>query len=312
MKAPVFKKPSTFFRAFTRRLRVLRPSQFILFFQASPQSKLKTNMLPPPPPIRITHLATPKHITMPGSLFPRSPTPAELRDGYLESQVPTGPSTTPLGEPVSASNRKARRRSSLAGKVRFATHALQHPPPERSPSPEEASQGPTENSLEGQNYGEGEEEERAEGPNHPNSAKSSAPPKTSEPAITVKEEEDDEIIILDRMPTPPLAASQSKSIERPTTSKGTQQRPARSKPVQLPPISPPSPQRDMSDLSISDLTSKDKGKGKEVYPEPVASSSSNSSRHETPEHDRIKQLEAELERLRAEVSSGFARGTVID
>ncbi|KAG9050094.1 hypothetical protein FS837_007617 [Tulasnella sp. UAMH 9824] len=251
----------------------------------------------------------PSRPTMPGSLWPRSPTPAEWSRKTLHPEVPapaatvkSGLSTTPTTSPavrrdssLDSSRPPKRARSRRRSSVRFAPQVVRHPPPpERSPTP-----GVKENPL--------PEEDTAK------SQPDAAPPSPRR----VKVEEEDEIIILDKMPTPPPASTSSsrgrstqvsKSLGSRSGTASSSQNPSSRKVAPLPAeesnILPPN----IADMSISELTSNtktsEKGKGKEVDRQVTDNNVTTQPRDgsDSNENDKIRQLEEEIERLKNELS----------
>ncbi|KAG8912328.1 hypothetical protein FRC00_004764, partial [Tulasnella sp. 408] len=251
----------------------------------------------------------PTRPTMPGSLWPRSPTPAEWsrKSLYPELPAPTaavksGLSTTPTTSPAvrrdpspDSARPPKRARSRRRSSVRFAPQVVRHPaPPERSPTP-----GAEENPL--------PQEDTAK------SQPDAAPPS----ARRVKVEEEDEIVILDKMPTPPPASTSSsrgrstqvsKSLGSSSGTASSSQNPptgkANSLPAEEPNLLPPN----LADMSISELTSNTKmtrkGKGKEVDRQVTDNNVTTQPGDELDptENDKIRQLEEEIERLKNELS----------
>lgn len=250
----------------------------------------------------------PTRPTMPGSLWPRSPTPAEWSRKTLYPEVPaptatvkSGLSTTPDTSPVvrrdpspDSSRPPKRARSRRRSSVRFAPQVVRHPPPpERSPTP-----GAEEDPL--------PQEDRVR--SQPDAAPGSP--------RRVKVEEEDEIVILDKMPTPPPASTSSSRGRSTQVSKslGSSSGPASSRqnpssqqvtslPAEAPNILPPN----LADMSISELASNTKttgkGKGKEVDRQVTDNHVTTQPRNgsEPNEIDKIRQLQEEIERLKNEV-----------
>ncbi|KAG8932180.1 hypothetical protein FRC01_000159 [Tulasnella sp. 417] len=249
----------------------------------------------------------PSRPTMPGSLWPRSPTPAEWNRKTLYPEVPaptaavkSGLSTTPNTSPIvrrdpspDSSRPPKRARSRRRSSVRFAPQVVRHPaPPERSPTP-----GAEETPL--------PQEDRAK-----------APPEAAPESPRVKVEEEDEIVILDKMPTPPPVSSSSrgrstqvsKSLGSSSTTASSGRNPRLGKviplPVEEPNILPPN----LADMSISELLSNTKqtgkGKAKESDCQVAEDSPATQPRDgsDSSENDRIRQLEEEIERLKNELS----------
>ncbi|KAG9016645.1 hypothetical protein FRB90_002712 [Tulasnella sp. 427] len=249
----------------------------------------------------------PTRPTMPGSLWPRSPTPADWNRQPLHPEVPapistskpaqsTTPTTSPNvhRDPSPESSRPPKRaRSRRRSSVRFAPQAVLHPaPPARSPTPTAEDVADSLNEA------------------APNPTESAGSQPTQ-----VKVEDDDEIVILDKMPSPPPAASsrgRSTKVSKhlgsisPGTSSGAKG------------VAESAPEDDeeerglqpnLADMSVSELLwnaeTTGKGKGKEVarkvdgpnVPEQQSEEDSQSS-----ENARIRRLEEEIERLRNELS----------
>ena len=209
-------------------------------------------MGPPPTP---SPNSTRTRSTMPGSLFPRSPTPAEFRDKPLPPPT-TSRKAVESSSPESSTQANRGRRRSLS-RVRFDPVVVRRIDP-RSSSP------PTEQPITGAVQ-----------------SIPSIPP--AEPAIKI--EDDDEIQILDRMPSPPRGRATAPEPTSNAPEASSSQRPAspRSEPVLIP---------NQADMSISEFTWQEKGKAKETFPEDDTDES---------ESSRVKQLMEEIRRLKSEV-----------
>ncbi|KAG9030566.1 hypothetical protein FRB95_003827 [Tulasnella sp. JGI-2019a] len=263
------------------------------------------------------------HPTMPGSLFERSPTPAEYRTetggkSKVSRSSVSGASSTrgrsaSRSQPSGSSRSQSRRRST--SRVRFAPHAVRHPARELDSlsDSDDAKQNDDNSAREGDT---------------PPSSSTTRPtrantPPLAEPAIPVevalepvrqviKIEDDDEIVILDRMPTPPLnqgirlrkSPSSATSTREPTTTQGRSAAPSlfagdrTMSPSELMPASASARQNDGA------VAHDPKGKGKERETSRDRDQSQERSEEtDREEQQRIRQLEEEVQRLKAQLEA---------
>ncbi|KAG8864869.1 hypothetical protein FRB96_003455 [Tulasnella sp. 330] len=154
------------------------------------------------------------HPTMPGSLFERSPTPAEYRaerdTNAKASRSSTNGSSTrgrsiSKGQQSSSGNRSASRRRSTS-RVRFAPHVVRHPARELGSS---SDSDHAEADAQDGDVREDDTASSVDTTRPPSKARTPVPESATVLSVpepvrqAIKVEDDDEIVILDRMPTPP-------------------------------------------------------------------------------------------------------------
>lgn len=242
---------------------------------------------------------------MPGSLFERSPTPAEYREPTKRTRTP---SSARRGRPAArpaASTSRSQSRTRSSSRVRFAPQVIRHPP--REPTPSSESEEDDEESSDALSRPAPPTSPTTQDVDHPPPSAVKPASQTAPAPEYIKVEDDDEIVILDRMPTPP--PNRPPKVKKPATAPPPPKlarapapsSPERERSVDGPAhlfngnttMSPSEFLRQMPRVASGSKEPSRKGKEKDV--------SEQQQNEESTGDDRIRRLEDELARLRAQV-----------